>query len=106
MKIHISKLKPVILDWLDEVVMPKSVGLQKFILVFSTLQMKNQIDEYLNKAAIFADKDGYLDLEFTKENASTALEKAGGYITLPYINWNFDKDDLDKLFSLAQRYAK
>ena len=105
MKIHISKLKNVALNWLDEVIMPKSSGLQKFVLVFSTLQMKDQIDELINKAALFADKDGYLDLEVTKANAITALDKAGGYITLPYINWNFDKDDLDKFFDLAQKYG-
>lgn len=48
-----------------------------------------------------ADKDGYLDLD----HVAVALEKAGGSIELPYINWVFDKDDLSRLTELAKNGA-
>ena len=46
-----------------------------------------------------ADKDGYIDLDYV----SKALEKAGGKIELPVINWMFDMEDLNKLKEIAER---
>lgn len=107
MKIHINSLKPLAIQWIDAEVMPKSSSLQKFLLTFAILQMDNQIDQYIQKAVLFADKEGYIDLDKAKENTSIALEKAGGIINIPFLDWNFDKEDLDKVFALAEKqFAK
>lgn len=107
MKIHVSSLKPLAIQWIDAEVMPKSSPLQKFLLTFAILQMDNQIDQYIQKAVLFADKEGYIDLDKAKENTSIALEKAGGIINIPFLDWNFDKEDLDKVFALAEKqFAK
>ena len=50
-------------------------------------------------------KDSW-DIEFTKNNLVIALEKAGGMLSIPVINYNIDKSDILKLFEIAGRYAK
>lgn len=105
MKVHVSNVKPIVVAWIDEVLMPKSNAKQKFGICFYMLQNQNSIDEMLNPVKAFADKDGYFDLDTTKANANVALEKAGGVITLDVLNYNFDKDDLEKLFEIAKRFG-
>ena len=36
------------------------------------------------------------------DNLIAALDKAGGSITIPYLNWVFDRDDLNKLIEKAK----
>lgn len=94
MKIAVSDALPLITKWVDTVVMPKSTTMQKFAITFMLLQRGNDIPSMLQP---LADKDGNIDLDYV----ATALEKAGGRIELPYINWVFDKDDLNKLMEIA-----
>lgn len=105
MKIAVKDLNQVISDYLDTEVLPKADTLKKFAITLAFLQMQNKIPKYLSYLVPFSD-DGYLDLEFTKKNFLTALEKAGGIINIPYVNYNIDKTDIDSLFKLAERYAK
>ena len=78
--------------------MPKSTTAQKFIITLALLQRGSELPVMLQP---LADKDGYLDLD----HVAVALEKAGGRIELPYINWVFDKDDLSRLTELAKNGA-
>lgn len=105
MKLHVSNLKPTVVAWIDEVLIPKSSGTQTFLITLYMLQNQSKVDEMLEPMKVFADADGNFDLDYTKANANVALEKAGGVMTLPYINYNFDKDDLDKVFEIAKRYS-
>lgn len=95
MKIAVSEMLPLVTKWVDEVVMPKSTTAQKFIITLALLQRGSELPVMLQP---LADKDGYLDLD----HVAVALEKAGGRIELPYINWVFDKDDLSRLMELAK----
>lgn len=95
MKIAVSEMLPLVTKWVDEVVMPKSTTSQKFIITLALLQRGSELPVMLQP---LADKDGYLDLD----HVAVALEKAGGRIELPYINWVFDKDDLSRLTELAK----
>lgn len=107
MKIHVNSLKSLVIQWIDTEVMPKSSSIQKFALTFAILQMDKQLDQYMQKAILFADQDGYIDLSTAKENATVALEKAGGIVNIPFLDWNFDKEDLDSVFALAEKqFAK
>ena len=45
-----------------------------------------------------ADSNGMIELDHLKE----ALQRAGGKIELPYINWVFDEDDLNYIMEVAK----
>ena len=94
MKLKVEELLPLITKWVDAVVMPKSTGLQKGFITFLLLQRGNEIPELLKP---FADKEETIDTD----NLKAALEAAGGKVTLPFINWDFDQADLDKLVEIA-----
>ena len=53
-----------------------------------------------------ADSDKTIDLDKTYTNAKLALDKAGGSVVLPWINWRLDNDDLETLFSIARDKAR
>lgn len=105
MKVSIKELKPIVLEWLDKVVIPSASPIQVFGLTFAIAQMNTQIEEFLGKAKVFADNNDDLNLNEIAQNARTALKRAGGTITLPYLNWNFDGDDLEALVSIAKEHA-
>ena len=96
MKIAVADSLPLLTKWVDEVMMPRSTGLQKFAITLALLQRGNELSTMLQP---LADKDGYIELDYV----SKALEKAGGKIELPVINWMFDMEDLNKLKEIAER---
>ena len=94
MKIQVDQFVPLISKWVDSSVMPKSTTLQKIAITMLFLQRGNEIPELLKP---FADKEGTIETD----NLKIALEKAGGKIEIPYLNWIFDQADLDKLVEIA-----
>lgn len=94
MKIQINQFVPLLSKWLDAVVLPKSTTIQKVAITMLLLQRGNEIPELLKP---FADKEGTIETD----NLKIALEKAGGKIEIPYLNWIFDQADLDKLVEIA-----
>ena len=94
MKIQIDQFVPLISKWIDSSVMPKSTTLQKIAITMLLLQRGNEIPELLKP---FADKKGTIETD----NLKVALDKAGGKIEIPYLNWIFDQADLDKLVEIA-----
>lgn len=95
MKIHVSKLKDLAAKWMDEKVMPRSNAVQKFVLTFAILQKG---DALVDMVKPLADSNGMIELDHLKE----ALQRAGGKIELPYINWVFDEDDLNYIMEVAK----
>lgn len=109
MVIEAKDIKPIIADFLDNVVIPKSDAKQIFFLTFFSLQKANQIDSMVNQYMPYISTDEEntkIDLDFTKNNALLALEKSGGILNIPYLNWNMDKADMLKIFDIARKYAK
>ena len=94
MKIQVDQFVPLISKWIDSSVMPKSTTLQKIAITMLLLQRGNEIPELLKP---FADKEGTIETD----NLKVALEKAGGKVEIPYLNWIFDQADLDKLVEIA-----
>lgn len=94
MKVAINDALPLVTKWVDTVVMPKSTTAQKFLVTFALLQRGSELPDLLRP---LADKDGMVELDHIR----VALNKAGGVIELPFIGWQFDQDDLDKLMELA-----
>lgn len=95
MKIHVSKLKDLASRWIDNKVMPRSNAMQKFVLTFALLQKGDALVDMLKP---LADAEGMIELDHLKE----ALQRAGGKIELPYINWVFDEDDLNYIMEVAK----
>lgn len=105
MKIHYTELKPVALKWIEKTVFPRSSPSQIFIISFLLGQMNGQLDGYMEKAKLLADNDGNIDLNEAAQNAREALKKAGGKLTIHYLNWVFDSDDLESLLAIAKEHA-
>lgn len=107
MKIKVGDLQPILNDWVVQVVYPKSTSWQIFGLSFVMSMASNQIAAMIEQWAGYAtDKNGDLDLDKMHEAASKALESTGGKVEIPYLQWLFDKDDLEKLFEIAKRRGK
>lgn len=106
MKINISDLPKVVNDWIDQVLIPKSSLLQQGLLTFVKLQGQHKITQVLEPLKILADNDGNFELDELHNNLGQALAKMNGVYTIPFLNYNFDKDDLDQAFEFAKRYAK
>lgn len=103
----VSAIKPTLIDFVNEVILPKSTNWQIAFITFFLLQMNSRLEEQIvSKAKIFADENGNIDLSAAQTNAREALKKAGGKINIPDINWDFDEDDLNKVFEIAKRKAK
>ena len=75
--------------------MPRSNAMQKFVLTFALLQKGDALVDMLKP---LADAEGMIELDHLKE----ALQRAGGKIELPYINWVFDEDDLNYIMEVAK----
>lgn len=94
MKIQVDQFPSLVSKWLDVVVLPKSTTIQKVAITMLLLQRGNEIPELLKP---FADKEGNIETD----NLKIALEKTGGKVEIPYLNWIFDQADLDKLVEIA-----
>ena len=108
MKIQAKDLGSIFEAWIDKVVLPKSNELTKAVIFFLWLQNKEQLSGHMEKLApmLGADSDKTIDLDKTYNNAKLALDKAGGSVVLPWINWRLDGDDLETLFSIARDKAR
>lgn len=106
MKININDLPKVLNDWTAQVLMPKSSMLQQGLVTFVLLQGQNKIKQMLEPLKFLADENGNFELEELHNNLGQALAKMNGVYTIPFLNYNFDKADLDQAFDLAKRYAK
>lgn len=100
MKLHKTKAKQVLAKFVDTVILPQTPPFGKFLLTLSLLSLNNI--PYLD---FFCDQNGDIDLAKLKPNAEQALAAAGGSFLVPVLNWNFDQDDLNKIFSIAQEFA-
>lgn len=99
MRLHIDKIDGVISQWADSTVITKASGWQIALTTFVILTFLPRVKSWI---WYIADKDGYVDLEAAYENAQTALQKSGGQLTIPIINYVFDRDDLEALFKIAE----
>lgn len=94
MKIASSEVVPILTRFIDSKVMPKANPLQKFVIAYMLAQRSSELEELANLAA---GKDGYIDTNALR----AALDKAGGRLTLPYINWTVDAQDIADIEKLA-----
>lgn len=101
MRVTANQLKNGFVQFIDNVIMPRSDSYQKFGITFFLLANQKKIDDIIQNLGIL-DEKGEFDLDEIFDYASQALEKAGGSLNIPKINWNFDKDDLTKIYNILK----
>lgn len=101
MKVSSKGLASAFIRWIENDLMAKSNLFQQGILTFIVLQGKSNLT-HLFDALNMLSKDGYFQSEELYKNLYTSLEKMGGVFTLPYINYNLDKEDLRVILSYVQ----
>lgn len=107
MKININDLYPILLEWVDTTILPKANPWMIAGITFSLAQGREQINNKLTAyMGMFADANGDLDLDITFNNLNATLDKVSGKLTIPYLGWDFDKDDLAIIRKLAEKRAK
>ena len=90
-----------ITTWIEKDLLDKGNTLQKGITVFIYLQSKPRIQGMVDNLKFFAD-DGVLDSTELKNNIISALEHIGGYYTIPLIEYNLDKQDINRIFNYIE----
>lgn len=103
MKVKTADLKNILTSWVDNKIIPKSNAFQTMAVAFAVLQAGDQIDRL--GPLLMPNADGLIDLDKTMENAKAALRRAGGQLTVPYINYVIDEQDLADIHQIAKGYG-
>lgn len=96
MNVTTQQISNAISKWFEADVLPKGNMFQQGISLFIFLQAKPRLDNLISGLNMLSD-NGQFDIDEIGGNLGKALEKMGGSFTLPFIDYKFDKDDLDKI---------
>ena len=99
MNIKLSDIERGITSFIDNDLMLKGNPIQQGLLTFVMLQSKGKFTKMLSSLSFFADENGEFDADTLHQNLQQALTKIGGKYTIPLINYTFDSDDLNKIFT-------
>lgn len=107
MYISPSIIPEVIKEWINREVLPQSTNTQKFLLNFMLLFKGDMIFSSLTKQYVnlLKEQNGLINIDKCYESASKALELSGNKIIIPFIEWEFDKNDLDCVYSIVKDKA-
>lgn len=98
MKIKTIQFQNAVMKWLENDVLSKGTPIQQAMLTFVLLQGKNKINSMLGNLSVLSDNDNF-ELELLQQNMNRALSKCGNKFTIPYLNYNFDNQDLNTIFN-------
>lgn len=85
-------------QWVKTDLLSKGNGWQKAGAMFVFLQGKERIRLMLNQLNALSD-DGKFDVDILHDHLNQALSVAGNSLNVPLLNYQFDKVDLDKVFT-------
>ena len=105
MQITTANLITAIETWANKDLLARGSLLQKGLVTFLLLQGKVKIETFLAQIDFLSD-NGNFDLDILHKNLQASLDAMNGVFTIPLINYNFDKQDLDKVFEYAKELAK
>ena len=105
MQITTSNLIAAIETWANKDLLARGSLLQKGLVTFLLLQGKTKIETFLAQIDFLSD-NGNFNLDTLHKNLQASLDAMNGVFTIPLINYNFDKQDLDKVFEYAKELAK
>lgn len=96
MNVTTQQISIAIARWFETDVLPKGSLFQQGISTFIFLQAKPRLDNLINGLNMLSD-NGNFDVDELCGNLNKSLDKMGGSFTLPFIDYKFDKEDLDKI---------
>ena len=105
MQITTANLITAMETWANKDLLARGSLLQKGLVTFLLLQGKTKIETFLAQIGFLSD-NGNFDLDTLHKNLQASLDAMNGVFTIPLINYNFDKQDLDKVFDYAKELAK
>lgn len=101
MDITIQDISDGLVKWAEHDLLNKGTLFQQGVAMFVYLQAKPRINNLLSSLTMLSD-DGVFELEELEHNLRKALDKMGGVLTLPVIDYTIDADDLDTLFKFIK----
>lgn len=99
MQITLEQFLAAAEKWVQQDLVSKGTPMQKAFATFAFLQMKPRISQAANSLKVFADEHGNFESEELHKNMAAALDSAGGAVTIPLLNYTFDKADLTAVFN-------
>lgn len=108
MRIPVEALKPVLIKWIDDVVLPAtSSTLAKWGITLGLMQLESEgsIETLLKQGlGVFADSEGKIDADKLFTNAKAALNKVspndGLLLDFKFFKWQLDESDLNKAYEI------
>lgn len=104
MKISVENFIKAIDKWINNELLNKGSVFQRGITSFLYLQGKSKIQDMLSNLSILADEQGNFNYTDLQNNLIKSFEIMGNQFTVPIINYNFDRNDLNKIFEYCKEY--
>lgn len=104
MQITTANLITATETWANKDLLARGSLLQKGLVTFLLLQGKAKIETFLAQIDFLSD-NGSFELDTLHKNLQASLNAMNGVFTIPLISYNFDKQDLDKVFEYAKELA-
>lgn len=102
MQVTTDELANALLKWAEGDLAKKGNVLNQAIVIFLILQGGNKVKDMLAPLNFLADSDGKFDKDTLYTNLKTTLEKIGGNLHIKQLNYDFDNEDLDKVFEYLE----
>lgn len=108
MRIHSNKIPDVVSEFLLTRVIPKAPNSATqfgygFLVPYVAKASQEMANNSLLKSLGIFDAEGAIDLDTARVSATSALDKAGGKVTMYGVS--FDRSDIDALFEIAQKFG-
>lgn len=108
MKINLDQIKPAVLKWATDSLMPNMTPAYAGMLGFSIGIGKadQMIDGFVNFISSTADANGNIELEKLRQGLAYGLKAAGGKYSVKQLDWDFDEADIESFMNVAKEFAK
>lgn len=108
MKIALDAAPAVLVDYMEKAILPKAAGWQKFAVGATMFAMNNRAQSMIQDPALLArmkavgvlGEDNLIDMDYARDMALSAMEKAGG--RLPAMGYVLDATDIEALYESAK----
>jgi len=104
MKISVENFAKAIDKWVNNELLNKGSVFQRGVTSFLYLQGKSKIQDMLSNLSILADEQGNFNYTDLQNNLIKSFEIMGNQFTVSIINYNFDRNDLNKIFEYCKEY--
>lgn len=102
MQVSTDDLSNAFLKWAENDLTKKGNVFNQAIVIFLILQGGSKVKDMIAPLNILADSDGKFDKDTLHTNFKTTLEKIGGKLHINQLNYDFDGEDLDRVFDYLE----